>query len=179
MRPKYIKNNEHFNMGDFGIIRTFDTKGNHFDCVLDIEDFEALKKHHLHKSFYGYFTFYKVVSNKKHKIILHREILNLTDDKIMVDHINGNTFDNRKTNLRLVTNSQNQANKKLQSNNNSGYVGIGWDKKSNKWRAYIKINGKHIHLGMFVEIKEAIQSRKSAEEKYFGEYSYRVSRKGA
>ena len=63
-------------------------------------------------------------------------------------------------------------NKGLQSNNTSGIAGVGWHKSSNKWMAYIAINKKQIHLGLFSKKEDAIKARKEAEEKYFGEFSY-------
>lgn len=62
---------------------------------------------------------------------------------LMIDHINGIKADNRWANLRLVTNSQNQQNKRnLVSNNTSGYTGVHWSKQAKRWIAYIKKDGK-------------------------------------
>jgi len=88
---------------------------------------------------------------------------------IEVDHANGDTLDNRKNNLRVVTHQENMMNQRvLPSNNTSGHIGVSWDKKLNKWIAQIKVNQKHIHLGVFYTIEEAIGSRKQGELKYFG-----------
>lgn len=56
----------------------------------------------------------------------------------------------------------------IQSNNTSGYKGVCWNKKSNKWYAQIRVNKKRIHLGSFTNIEDAIKARKEAEEKYWG-----------
>lgn len=93
-------------------------------------------------------------------------------DHIIHPHGNEHKIDNRKSNLRLVTKSQNQMNRGLQDNNTSGVVGVHFAKKQEKWIAYIKINGKRKHLGSFSNKNDAILARKHAEEVYFGEYQY-------
>ena len=95
-------------------------------------------------------------------------------DSTDIDHIHGkeSKYDNRKSNLRVVTHSQNGMNRDLQSNNTSGVVGVSWFAKTNQWRAHIMVNRKFIHLGLFDKFEDAVKARKQAEEKYFGEFSY-------
>ena len=97
-----------------------------------------------------------------------------------VDHIHGEKSrnDNRKSNLRIATSSQNNMNKRLQSNNTSGVTGVDWQKKHSTWRARITINHHTINLGDFINFDDAVKVRKEAEEKYFGEYSYDNSQRG-
>ena len=64
-------------------------------------------------------------------------------------------------------------NSKLYVNNTSGYKGVYWDKKHEKWLAQITYNKKNIHLGCFDDIEKAIKARADAELKYFGEYRNR------
>lgn len=99
-------------------------------------------------------------------------------DNMVIDHKNHNLLDNRKSNLRIVTNSQNQMNKAIVQNNTSGATGVVWLKDTQQWRAEIRINMKTIYLGFFTNKDDAIAARKLAEEKYFGEYSYANSMKG-
>lgn len=76
-----------------------------------------------------------------------------------LDHINGVRNDNRITNLRLADQSENLQNRrKPPSNNTSGFLGVGFHKRSNRWRAYIKINYKYLHLGTFSCPKKAHQA---------------------
>jgi len=68
--------------------------------------------------------------------------------------------------------SQNSMNQITKSNNMSGTKGVNWHKSKNKWRAFIGVKGKHIHLGLFENFDDAVKARKEAEKKYFGEFSY-------
>jgi len=102
-------------------------------------------------------------------ISLHHIILNFDyHDNFVVDHINRNFLDNRKINLRIVKQQVNTRNTKISKNNKSGTNGVCFDKKNNKWIAYIVINNKQIYLGRYLNIEDAILERKKAEIKYFG-----------
>lgn len=80
-----------------------------------------------------------------------------------IDHINGSRVDNRIENLRAVTATVNQRNKKMQSNNASGYNGVSWCKTYEKWLAYTMANGKRKNLGRFDNINDAVAARRLAE----------------
>lgn len=98
---------------------------------------------------------------------LHRIVLGLAKDSILEpDHRNRNGLDNRKENLRLVTRSQNNFNKRMQSNNKSGVNGVFLRKNTNVWQAVIKLNGKNIYLGNFPKMEDAIEARSKAEDAY-------------
>lgn len=113
---------------------------------------------------------YALTSIDRKSTRLHRLILNYDGD-LDIDHINGNSLDNRRKNLRLITHQQNMMNQRtLPSNNTTGYIGITINKRNGKYNAQMKLNGKHIYLGEFNDIEDAIISRKKAELKYFGIY---------
>lgn len=84
----------------------------------------------------------------------------------VVDHINRNKTDNRRNNLREVSQTCNTRNKSLMKNNKSGITGIGWHKRDKKWWSQIMVFGKQIHLGYFDNIVDAAKSRWNAEVKY-------------
>lgn len=86
---------------------------------------------------------------------------------LLVDHKNKNPDDNRICNLRLATNSENQQNTKIRSDNISGEKGISFLKTKNCWRSRISIQRKTYHLGYFQSIEDAITARKIAENKFF------------
>lgn len=73
-----------------------------------------------------------------------------------IDHINGDRADNRISNLRAATNSQNKQNlRKARSDSRSGLIGAMWDGRSNKWRANILVDGKRKYLGYFEQAEQA------------------------
>ena len=83
-------------------------------------------------------------------------------DGMEVDHINHVRTDNRIENLRLVSRLENCKNRKLNSNNTSGFNGVSWSKRDGKWLAYIYINKKRIRLGLYSDISKAIAAREKA-----------------
>jgi hypothetical protein len=104
-------------------------------------------------------------------ILMHRVILGLTDGKTHTDHINHNTLDNQKINLRECTPAENQRNSTSQKNSSSKYLGVGWNKAAKKWRSQLIIAGKYKYLGSFTcEIKAALAYNEAALE-YFGEFA--------
>lgn len=98
-------------------------------------------------------------------ILFHRFILNPKKEEV-VDHINGNTLDNRLINLRTTSQLKNIWNSKIGKNNKSGKTGVYF--YNNKWIATISVNKKRIYLGSFNDIKDAIFKRISAENLYYG-----------
>lgn len=139
----------------------------------DIEDYDNIKNYTWAENCNGYVI---ATNGNTNRIFLHNIVMN-NHSNMIVDHISGNTKDNRKNNLRFVNRSQNAMNAKLPSNNTSGVKGVSYSKKFNKWRAYITLNKKQINLGMYSIFEDAVFARKQAEEKYFGKYSYCASRK--
>lgn len=140
-------------------------------AFVDEEDFEKLNKYNWHISSNGYAVHFKTSGRKYLGILrMHREIINAPSDKF-VDHINGDKLDNRKINLRLATNSQNQANAKMWSTNKSGYRGVSFHNWSKKWIAGIKIMGKSINLGYFDKPINAARAFDKAAIFYRGEFA--------
>lgn len=86
----------------------------------------------------------------------------------MVDHVNRDTLDNRKTNLRKATTSENGRNKAKKSNNTIGYIGVC--RYGTKWGARIWIKGKMTHLGVFSTPEAAAQERDAAVKREYGEF---------
>jgi hypothetical protein len=84
------------------------------------------------------------------------------------DHINGDKSDNRLSNLRPATRSQNCINKPETKRNTSGVCGVGRFK--DKWRAYIHVDGRYISLGHYESKDQAVSARRDAERQYYGEF---------
>lgn len=85
---------------------------------------------------------------------LHRSILGLTNPEEEVDHRNGDTLDNRRSNLRLATRSQNGRNIS-RSRGRSRFMGVSWHKATQKWSGARRFNGVRTHLGVFDTEEEA------------------------
>lgn len=143
------------------------------EFYIDIDDYDKVKKYSWYENEDGY-----LISRIDYKLIrMHRFLMDVDDPEIIVDHINHNTLNNRKNNLRIATRSQNNMNKELLDSNNSGVAGVIWDKDRMKWTAYITVNYHRIHLGYFDSFNDAVYVRKESEDKYFGEFSYDNSMK--
>lgn len=110
------------------------------------------------------------VGKRRINIWMHREIMD-TPKKLFTDHINMDRLDNRKSNLRLCTKSQNMLNRPAQQNNTSGHKNIYWDKNRDKWCVEIKVQGKKYHLGRFEQLESAIEKRDLAHRGIIGEFA--------
>lgn len=111
--------------------------------------------------------FQKRLTNGK-LIELHRFLMNFPQGMV-VDHINGNTLDNRRENLRAIKNRSNVRKGKIRTNNKTGYTGISIrkDYPNHPYLAMIRVNYKWIRLGSFKTFDEAVQARKEGEIKYY------------
>ena len=145
--------------------------------IVDDADFERLNKHKWyalkdHNTFYAVRSIY-LPCGKMTLISMHREILGLGHgDPQQGDHRNHNGLDNRRDNLRICTNSQNQHNQKPYKNCSSAYKGVFWHKRHNKWQAQITFNDHSIHLGYFNSEIDAAKAYDRAAIEYFGEFAH-------
>lgn len=87
-----------------------------------------------------------------------------------IDHINLDTFDNRRCNIRYCTHQQNQINQPLQKNNISGVSGVSFYPARHKFRARIKVSGRDIHLGYYDTFDDAVRARNVGMQCMFGQY---------
>jgi HNH endonuclease/AP2 domain len=137
--------------------------------IVDADTFVWASKYKWHAAFWKN-GFYANRRNGKGHIPLHREILNAPTGSI-VDHINGDTLDNRKENLRLCTSTENTRNQRLVKRNTSGYKGVSWHKHQKKWIVRIRVNRKLIHLGYYKELIAAAKAYDVAARFYFKEFA--------
>lgn len=159
MRRKF---NNYYVDGDTAFIKTADG----YTFLVDKCDLKQVLESTwcLHKSS-GY-----ILSRRNGRLIRLHRMVTKAPCGFVVDHINGDKLDNRKENLRIVTQKENSRNSKLRKNNSSGYPGVRI-KQSGRYQARIMVDRKEIGLGTFSTFGEAKQARIKAEERYFGDCS--------
>lgn len=137
------------------------------EVAVDDEDYAELATYKWHRHHLGYAQrlVYKYISKgqySKKSVLMHRHIMK-PPKNMVIDHINRDKLDNRKINLRVVTQAENTFNKGIQSNNKSGYRCIHWDNTRKKWVVQVKILNKNKFVGRFGDFQEAIRARDSYE----------------
>lgn len=108
---------------------------------------------------------------------MHRLILLPREDEY-ADHINQDTLDNRRVNLRPCSTAENQRNRDKPKNNTSGYKGVYWHQTNQKWAAKIVVDYKKIHLGSYEDKRDAALAYNDAALRYYGEFAYLNTIKG-
>lgn len=143
------------------------------EFLCDAEDWDYAKNICWYKSNTGYVR--GEIDGKM--VLFHDYIFNIkTESDIEVDHIDGNRLDNRRSELRICSRDKNAFNKGLYKNNTSGVTGVSWHRQQEKWCAYIQVEHKNIHLGLFDRFDDAVNVRLMAEKEYFKEYSRNTER---
>ena len=148
--------------GKITLIHIYDKDCNKVaDAIVDTKDLSKVMNIQWKLTASGY-----IVNSPKHDDTKHMSRIIFGEKNLMenqyVDHINHNTLDNRRCNLRAVTKSQNQM--------NVNYKGV--DTRGDKYIARIKLHGKMVQLGTYYEEEEAYFARWYAEQLVFGEYRY-------
>ncbi|MDR1506551.1 MAG: HNH endonuclease [Treponema sp.] len=108
---------------------------------------------------------YCALNNKR--ILLHRILMDVPNN-LFIDHKNGNTLDNRKCNLRICTQAQNNKNSKSR---NKSLKDIYWDEKRKKWRVRIDFSKKRLNIGYYDTAEKAHSAYCKAAKKYHGEFA--------
>lgn len=156
----YFKGNNYKLFETYGI--GYDLRNREF--YFSIEDYDMIKKYtwNVNPS-HGY-----VICSSKN-IRMHRLIMG--EPSCKVDHINLKRNDNRRENLRLISNRGNVINRGLIKTNTSGVTGVYYYKNLKKWEACIWLDYQSIRLGLFINKEDAIKARLKAEQQYYGEFS--------
>ncbi len=144
-------------------------------AIVDASDFETLSTTAWHawrsskgEGWYPSRSIRK--GSDRSRILMHRVLLN-PPKGLEVDHRNGNTLDNRRSNLRLATRSQQGVNTRIPRDNTSGVKGVSWDKSRKLWHSYIAVNHVRTTLGFFEKLEDAANARRIKESELFGEWS--------
>ena len=106
-----------------------------------------------------------------HRVILSRMVGCELLRTEYCDHINGNGLDNRRENLRICTQTENNRNRRSQRGSSSQYKGVGWYKPAMKWQSYIRVDGKQQNLGLFTSEIEAAKAYDAVALKHFGRFA--------
>jgi hypothetical protein len=107
---------------------------------------------------------------KVHRLVALSFLPNL-EAKPMVDHIDNNILNNNVSNLRWATRVQNGQNRILNKNNKTGYKGVSFNKRKDKYVSVIQVDGIQVQLGYFTNIEDAIQARIIKATQAFGIYT--------
>jgi len=147
-----------------GMVATVDA-----DLLPDLEqhNWHACKGGNGSSSFYAW----RRVKGGQGRVAMHRYVLGVSGSGVVVDHINHDTLDNRRSNLRVATPAQNGQNCRISVANKSGYKGVCWDSTNQKYLAVIRHNGKHIHLGRRATAEEAYKLYREAATRLHGEFA--------
>jgi len=109
-------------------------------------------------------------NNVQVAIPMHRYLLGLSEGEIG-DHINGDTLDNRLENLRKATVEQSAQNKRIRKSNTSGFIGVVFCKRTNKWRGQVEHNGRNNSAGFFDRREDAARARDRKAIELFGDFA--------
>lgn len=143
--------------------------------IVDDEDFEWLSKWNWTAIANDKGCLYAVRGYHRgsiqYRIRIHRLLLGISDPGIQGDHINGDTLDNRKANLRICTSRQNSQNRRAKTGTSSQYKGVGLHKPSGKWTARIMYDGVAISLGAHITEEEAAVAYDNKARELFGAFA--------
>jgi hypothetical protein len=174
MRKAIVTNEYELINDEYYLLKIIGSKHGYFEVMIDKDDYKRVSKLKWYVNKYtrtGKIYWYMITTDGT---LLHRFIMGDPINKMVVDHKDNNTLDNRKSNLEIVTRKNNCRKAELcVKNKGSGYPGVYWYTftKTPVWIAYITVDYKRIHLGSFSDLDEAIKVRKQAEKKYFGEFT--------
>lgn len=144
-----------------------------FEAVIDAVDVPLVMAGNWYASVQPY-TVYAVrsqlIGDKREAFRLHRVIMQPGLDQ-EVDHIDRDGLNNRRSNLRLASRSENARNQGRRSTSASGFKGVTWHQRSKKWAATISVLGKQIHLGLFQTPQDAHATYVAAATELHGEFA--------
>lgn len=146
-------------------------------ALVDDQDYDELMKYKwcadkVREKWYATRGVWDPMTKTTRKVRMHQVIMKdaYNEHRQYTDHINTDTLDNRRCNLRVCTNSENMRNCR-KKNNTSGYHGVSWDKSKKKWVAQIGFQWLHIFIGRYNDIKEAGRAVDKKAKELYGEYA--------
>lgn len=178
------KKNKYKIIDDYAIIYLERRSGEIFETYIDLEDLDSVINFgycwhaglsNTNGDYYAQACQYLGIVNGKDQhrtILLHRFVTDMLEETVWIDHLNHNSLDNRKKNLRITTNKNNTRHRNSKnSNNKSGYRNVCWLKDCSKWCVQLQIDGKNKRLGFFDDVDEAGKFAEEMRQKYYKEYA--------
>lgn len=141
-------------------------------AMVDDCDYKKLSEYKWYYTNWGYAVRNISINRKQKLVYMHRVILSAPDG-LEVDHRDGNKLNNQSSNLRVCTQSENQHNRTKYANNKTGFKGVYWHKKSNKFQTQIKSNNKiiYIYIGLFDSARNAARAYNTFARKIHGAFA--------
>jgi hypothetical protein len=139
------------------------------NAIVDTSDYDWLNQWNWYANWSEVTHSFYAVRTLNH-VRMAREILGCDSTK-EADHINHDTLDNRRINLRKVNKQENATNKRMYQSNTSGFIGVSWNKHKQKWTASIGYRGEIIYVGAFPSSEEAARARDKLAKMYHGEFA--------
>ena len=149
------------------------TKGQ--STIVDTTDYDWLMQWNWHAHFAkNTGTFYAACeiwlgNGKRTLLYMHIAIFRVPEG-MKRDHINRDTLDNRRANLRVATTAQNNYNCRIYKNNKSGHKGVWWSRENKRWEAVVYFKGLRHWLGRFNNIEDAVAAREAKEKEVVGNF---------
>jgi hypothetical protein len=138
-------------------------------AIVDAADYAWLSQYKWHASKKGY-NWYACRNYNRSIVYMHRVIMNAPKG-MLVDHIDHNSLNNRRSNLRVCTSSENHQNRE-RTRGTSNYKGVYREKRYRKWRASVHFEGRNYYLGSFSNEVDAAKAYDKKAGELFGEYAY-------
>jgi hypothetical protein len=135
-------------------------------ALIDDSDVDMVGKYKWNYTSHGY-----AETRIEGKLVRMHRLIMSAPRGVLVDHINMNGIDNRKSNLRLCTKSENMRNRNKTKLNTSGYKGVVWDKVNKKWRSQIRMDGKNYNIGRFLLKRDAVMAYNNKAKEFFGQFA--------
>jgi hypothetical protein len=139
--------------------------------LVDDDDFGRVSKFKWHANWNNYNWYAKRSFTGGRQESLHHFIFGVGNG-VMLDHINGESLDNRKSNLRICNKMQNAGNSRKRIDGcSSKYKGVGWNKRTHRWIVRIRMGGERKYIGSFLNEDDAGRAYDAEASKYFGVFS--------
>jgi hypothetical protein len=144
-----------------------------FEAIIDDEDFERVSKYKWRANVTSWGTYavtWMRIEGRGQHVYLQRFLLGLPRDKL-ITFANGDKLDNRRINLKYTTRSKSQMGRPRRSNNRTGFKGVSFNKAAEKYKSYIKKDGKLHYLGLHATAKEAAAAYNEKAKELYGEFA--------